>query len=168
MATFDARVFTIPQQMEAANYFVWRQMDAVRNAVSMAGSACFLHSERQGKSGAQLQEMLFQRRGINFDDYPPRFKRGGVVTCVSVEEDFTYIDKRTKEPHTVQGIPRRRWMTEEAPHFSVIPGGFLANQIPSYPPEQGLVATQTLVDQEEFYRALRGEIPLRTSDDEES
>src|SRR5262249_28462896 len=35
-ATFDARVFTIADPVEVANYFVWRQRDAVRNSIAMA------------------------------------------------------------------------------------------------------------------------------------
>lgn len=39
LATFDARVFTVPDAVEAANYLIWRQRDAERNSVSMAAQA---------------------------------------------------------------------------------------------------------------------------------
>src|ERR1700684_3342669 len=46
--TFDARVFTIPSSVEVANYFLWRQRDAVRNSISMAAQAHFPHKRLQG------------------------------------------------------------------------------------------------------------------------
>ena len=38
-ADFDCRVWNVPSPMEAANVFVWREMDATRNSVSMAAQA---------------------------------------------------------------------------------------------------------------------------------
>ena len=35
VACFDARVWTIPARIEVENYFLWRQQDATRNAISM-------------------------------------------------------------------------------------------------------------------------------------
>jgi tRNA(His) 5'-end guanylyltransferase len=73
---FDARVFQVPNKGEAANAVLWRELDATKNAVSMAARAFFGHSELQGKSGPQMQEMMFQKAGTNFADYPSFFKRG--------------------------------------------------------------------------------------------
>lgn len=39
LAHFDSRVFTIPDPVEAYNYFVWRQQDATRNSVTMTAQA---------------------------------------------------------------------------------------------------------------------------------
>ena len=41
---FDSRVFSIPQD-EVCNYFIWRQMDATRNAIQMAGREYFSHKK---------------------------------------------------------------------------------------------------------------------------
>lgn len=76
LPTFDARVFQLPTLDECANSFLWRELDATKNAISMAAQSVFSHKELQGVSGAQKQEMLFQRAGINFNDYPAFFKRG--------------------------------------------------------------------------------------------
>ena len=74
-AMFDARVFNIPKE-EATNLVYWRQIDAARNSVQMAARAQFSHAQCDNKSVAQLQEMLFQEKGINWNDYPTRWKRG--------------------------------------------------------------------------------------------
>lgn len=130
MATFDSRVFTIPQQIEVANYLVWRQQDAVRNAVSMAAQAHFDHRECMGKKGSELQEMLFQRKGINFNDYEVRFKRGGIVIQRAQNEEATFFHPVLQEEVTRE-FTRNRWTIEEAPHFAVAPGGFLASVLPA-------------------------------------
>lgn len=75
-AHFDARVFTIPDPTEVANYFIWRQQDAVRNSIQMVGRSYFSHKELEHKSCDEIQEMLWQEYKINWNDTPTRFKRG--------------------------------------------------------------------------------------------
>lgn len=79
LPVFDCRVFEVPSREEAVNALLWRELDAAKNAVSMAARAHFPHSRLQGKSSAEMQEMLFRERGVNFNDYPARFKRGVFV-----------------------------------------------------------------------------------------
>lgn len=75
---FDARVFSLPHD-EVANYFVWRQKDAVRNSILATGQAHFSPKELHGVSCDQLQEKLFAERGVNWNDTPTRHKRGFCV-----------------------------------------------------------------------------------------
>lgn len=75
MAVFDARAFCVPRE-EVLNAFEFRQQDATRNAVESAGQAYFSHNQLFGKSCNEIQEMLFQEKSINFNDYPTWFKRG--------------------------------------------------------------------------------------------
>lgn len=88
MPQFDARVFNLPTKTEAANAFLWREKDATKNAVSMAARAYFSHKQLQGKSSAEMQEMLFGS-GVNFNDYPAFFKRGTFVRRVVTERSLT-------------------------------------------------------------------------------
>lgn len=74
-AMFDARVFNIPKE-EVTNLLYWRQVDAARNSVQMAARAYFSHNECNNKNQSQLQEMLFQEQGINWNDYSTHLKRG--------------------------------------------------------------------------------------------
>ncbi len=82
-AVFDSRVFVIPDIREVSNYFIWRQQDCTRNSVSMAASANFSHKLLEGKSSSEKQEMLFQEKGINWNDYAPKYKRGTVIKKTS-------------------------------------------------------------------------------------
>lgn len=88
MPHFDCRVFQVPNLDELANCMLWRNLDATKNAISMAAHHYFSHAELQGKSGAQKQEMLFQEHNINFNDYPTQFKRGQFVRKETVTRSF--------------------------------------------------------------------------------
>lgn len=74
-AMFDARCFNIPKE-EVCNCIYWRQLDATRNSIQMVGQANFSHTELQGKSCNDIQDMLHEQRSINWNDFPTRWKRG--------------------------------------------------------------------------------------------
>lgn len=129
-ALFDARVFTLADPVEVANYFLWRQRDAVRNSISMAAQAHFSHRQLHGVSTGRMQDMLWSEHGINWNDYPDGFKRGRVTVRRVGERPVEYVDKRSGE--TVQTTAVRSWWeTSGAPHFTV--GGWLGNTIPALP-----------------------------------
>lgn len=77
-ATFDSRVFTIPDPIEVENYFIWRQQDATRNSLQMATRAVFSHKECEGRNQSQMHDML-HTKNINWNDYSGREKRGGFI-----------------------------------------------------------------------------------------
>lgn len=84
LAQFDARVFTIPNEEEVINYFIWRQQDATRNSIQAVAQSLYSHKELNGKTTDQLQELIFQR-GQNWNDYPVGQKRGRVVVRREVD-----------------------------------------------------------------------------------
>jgi hypothetical protein len=131
-ATFDARVFTIPDPVEVANYFLWRQRDAVRNSISMAAQAHFSHRQLHKVNTDRMQELLWSQAGINWNDYPAACKRGQVTVRKVGEREVTYTDRRTKE-QVVTTATRSWWETDGAPHFTAQPDGWLADVIPPLP-----------------------------------
>lgn len=100
-AMFDARCFNIPKE-EVTNLVYWRQVDAARNSIQMVGQANFSHNELQNKSCNMIQDMLHEQRGINWNDFPTRWKRGVAWTRekgidyempILKGEDREYVDK---------------------------------------------------------------------------
>jgi tRNA(His) guanylyltransferase len=77
-AVFDSRVFNIPIE-EVCNYFIWRQLDWVRNSVQMLSQANFSHKELHKKNQADMHEMLFSK-GINWADLEDRWKNGVFIS----------------------------------------------------------------------------------------
>lgn len=99
LPVFDCRVFEVPNREEAAWTVAWRETDAVKNAVSMACRAYYSPKEMLGKSSSEMQEMLFQK-GVNFNDYPARFRRGSYVQRRTVMKELA--------PEVLARIPEGR------------------------------------------------------------
>ena len=131
-ATFDARVFTISDPVEVANYFIWRQRDAVRNSIAMAAQAYFSHKRLHGVNTAQMQELLWSEKQINWNDYPAGAKRGRIVVKATGEREVTFTHKRTQEQETVLAL-RSWWEVRDAPHFTLNTGTWLPEAIPAMP-----------------------------------
>lgn len=77
-AIFDARFFNVPKE-DVANYFVWRQRDAVKNSINMHAQSMFVHDSLQYMNGNQLQELMWQTHKFNWNDAPTINKRGAAV-----------------------------------------------------------------------------------------
>lgn len=121
LAEFDARIFQIPSKVEIENYFIWRQQDATRNSISSVAQSLYSHKELNNVNSNQKQEMIFQK-GINWNDYPSRMKRGGFIDKLSVEKD---------EPNPIPNTPiifRTVWKDVECPIFTE-DRGFLTYRI---------------------------------------
>jgi tRNA(His) guanylyltransferase len=113
--TFDARAFTIPDPVEVANYFVWRQKDAERNSVQMLAQHHYTAKQLSGKNIAAQHEMI-HKAGDNWAKHPDGFKRGrvirrldaGVSTIVTVDKDAPTF---TKKPDYLDELIPRHWET---------------------------------------------------------
>lgn len=118
MAQFDARAFQIPFIDEVKNYFIWRQQDAVRNSISSVAQSLYSPKQLDGVKTDQMQEMIFQK-GINWNDYDFRLKRGAVIGKVEVTI--------TNDNGT---FTRNKWQVIDTPIFTQDPfflAGLLSN-----------------------------------------
>ena len=132
MAEFDARVFQIPFIEEVENYFIWRQQDATRNSISSVAQSLFSPRELNGKKTNEMQEMVFQK-GINWNDYNFREKRGAVIAKVEVPvivRTKEYVnDGKTYPIDPNQIVTRNRWKVIDTPIFSQ-DKGFIKSHLP--------------------------------------
>ena len=87
-AIFDCRVWQVPSKKVVYETFLWRELDATRNSVSMAAQSMFSHKELQGKSRREMMDMM-HLRGINWNDYPRAFKRGTYVRKRLIEKELS-------------------------------------------------------------------------------
>lgn len=76
---FDCRCWNVPNKTEACNVFIWREQDAVRNSISALAQYELGHSKCQNKSSIELQELVFQEKGINWNDLPQNQKNGTFI-----------------------------------------------------------------------------------------
>lgn len=129
-ALFDARAFTLSDAVEVANYFIWRQRDAVRNSITMAAQAKYSPKQLHGVKSGRMQEMLFVDHGINWNDYPGGCKRGRVAIKQEGDREVVY-EFGGRERRTV--ATRSWWEVDAAPTFTADTAGFLAAAIPPLP-----------------------------------
>lgn len=114
-AYFDARVFVVPEN-DVVNYFVWRQQDATRNAMSMWARSLFSAKEIHGKNWHQMREMC-ETHGVKWDALAPQFTRG---TCISRIDGHWTIDDETPLFTTNRDYIARHLELEEGLRGAVI------------------------------------------------
>lgn len=106
-ALFDSRIFNIPKE-EVNNCLLWRQQDATRNSIQSLAQANFPQKQLESKNCSELQEILWQEKGINWNDIPTHIKHG--FCCI----------KEQYELENEYGVAlRSRWVIDkEIPVFS--------------------------------------------------
>lgn len=120
LAAFDSRVALCvddERPQEVSNNFIWRQQDAMRNAISMLAQDEFSHKELHGVNTAGMKKMLKEVRGINLEDVDGGFMLG------------RFLEKEIweKEPN----VFRSRWIVETPPVFTD-DQNFLWKRIPGF------------------------------------
>lgn len=99
---FDCRAFNLPSREEVAEAFLWRFLDARRNAVSMAARDRFPQSRLQGVSSRAALGMLSED-GVDFASLPEAFRLGTFLTRTEVTraltaEDNLHLPERLRPP----------------------------------------------------------------------
>jgi len=77
IAVFDSRVFNVPKE-EVCNYFIWRQLDWIRNSLQMLAKFHYSHKELQKKNQSDMHEMLYAK-GVNWTDLDSQWKNGRFI-----------------------------------------------------------------------------------------
>ena len=111
VAFFDSRIFVIPDAIEVENYFIWRQKDTTSNSISMAAQSVYGHKELHGKSGSDMQEMLF-KKGINWNNYPTSFKRGRVCAYENQKWGFPEVPIFTQDKAFLKKLIPLHWAND--------------------------------------------------------
>jgi tRNA(His) 5'-end guanylyltransferase len=88
-AMFDSRCFNIPKE-EVTNLIYWRQLDATRNSIQSVGQHYFTQKELHCKSCAQIQDMLMEQKGINWNDLDTTKKRG--CCCIKYKKESNGVE----------------------------------------------------------------------------
>lgn len=87
-ALFDCRAWTVPSLDEAANAILWRELDAVKNSISMLAEHYFSTKQLHGLGQTDRLAML-RAKNVEWEDYPTLFKRGQYVRRVTKRTKFT-------------------------------------------------------------------------------
>jgi tRNA(His) 5'-end guanylyltransferase len=118
---FDARVFQLPSKDEAANVFLWRAMDARKNAISMVAQSKFSHKALHGQGQADMLAML-AAEGCEFEDFPAAFRLGSFVRCENIERELTPLELEKIPPkhRPIGPVTRSEMVVLEMPPFNKV------------------------------------------------
>lgn len=85
---FDCRVWQVPTLQDAFLVFKWRELDAIKNSISMAAQAYFSHNELH-KVGSEQKKTLLRMRDKPWEAEPEFFRKGTYVKRVNKEVELT-------------------------------------------------------------------------------
>lgn len=89
-------VYFLTETIESAKIkAVTGKIHGYRNSIQTVGQTLLGKSTVKFKSINEVQEMLFQQKGVNWNDYSSREKRGGL--CVKTESGWKMVEM----PHVV-------------------------------------------------------------------
>lgn len=129
VAFFDCRTWQVPNETEAANTILWREIDATKNSVSMACRSVCSHKEMEGKGRADQMDMLM-KHGINWNDYPPFFKRGQFIQRRTRTGRFTPEEIECLPPlHDARKDPEAEFKRSEFSGILMPPFGRVTNRV---------------------------------------
>lgn len=79
LPSFDARVCSLPNEIELMNMFLWRVQDARKNSISMAARQFFSHKQL---TGIKQREMLEKLKTLNepWEEMDEGFRYGRFIT----------------------------------------------------------------------------------------
>lgn len=115
-AEFDSRVFQIPSVHELVNCVLWRQQDASRNSISSVAQSLYSPKELHKVNTDGMQELIFQK-GINWNDYDPKLKRGRFIDKVTYVNGIN-VNYIPAQEIALDDIVRSKWESIECPIFS--------------------------------------------------
>lgn len=115
LAVFDSRVFSLPSTEQVLNYLRWRQADCTRNALFLAASEYYSHSDLHGK-GASKKISMLREAGSNWDLYPDSFKLGIQCKKVYSLETVEYARKDTGAIEQAEAL-RASWRLSPSPEY---------------------------------------------------
>ena len=114
LAFFDARAFSIADEVEVENYFLWRQKDWNRNSLQMLARAHYSQAKLHGKKAAEIHELLY-KVGVNWAELPIQLKNGLMVVKMPeggyvIKPAFTFSGDSRKE---LTALIPKRWAENE-------------------------------------------------------
>lgn len=89
---FDGRVFAVPER-DITNYFIWRQQDCRRNAISSAAQSVFSPKQLHGKNSDEMMAMLSEK-GKPIESFPEKLLRGTVAVRGAANTAHVFSESR--------------------------------------------------------------------------
>lgn len=93
LPVFDCRCFQVPSLYDAYLVLLWREQDAIKNAISMAASSLYPHKFLLNIN-SENKLKLIKERGIIWENFPDFFTKGTFVQKVKILKQLTEEEKK--------------------------------------------------------------------------
>lgn len=79
LAEFDCKVWTVPNENDVYAWFLYRQLDCIRNSKQQSAQAWLPHSRLSGLDTDKQIALLKEEKGIDWHDFGANVKFGRIV-----------------------------------------------------------------------------------------
>ena len=98
LAQFDCKCWTVPNQNDAYAWFLYRQLDCIKNSKQQTAQTYLPHKALLNKDADKQIEMVKAHNGIDWNAFNPMYKYGRFI--YKIESTGTATNKRTGEVTT--------------------------------------------------------------------
>lgn len=95
LAQFDCKVWNTDNFNDVFAYFLWRQIDCVRNSKQQAAQTYLSHKELVGKHTDEQVQILLEKKGIDWNEYSDGKKYGRFIYKEQVEKEIPNSNEET-------------------------------------------------------------------------
>ena len=115
MAQFDCKVWTVPNQNDAFAWFLYRQLDCVKNSKQQTAQTYLPHKQLVGRNTDEQIQMVAEKNGIDWYAFDNKYKYGRFVYKVEKQMTTTLPSGETIEYTRNKFTPVSAWdlTTEE-------------------------------------------------------
>lgn len=112
LALFDARVFRLDSEAEVNDYLLWRQVDAIKNAVTLISLKHFSHKQIMGVNTSDKIAMI-KSKGDDVNNY-----HQGLVQGFVIEKETRKVPIVHPKAKTSGFVDRNFWVEKTSPKYT--------------------------------------------------
>lgn len=92
---FDCKVWNVPNENDVYGWFLYRQLDCIRNSKQQTAQTWLSHNKLSGLDSDKQVELLKQEKGIDWETFEPEVKYGRIVS--KIEREIPIPEQFVKE-----------------------------------------------------------------------
>jgi len=116
LAQFDCKVWTVPTQNDVFAWFLYRQLDCIKNSKQQTAQTYISHKRLLGRSADEQIQLALEEKGIDWNAFGNQYKYGRFIKKVAVS-----CNKQLPSGEEVNFV-RNKFIAEPAIDLSESPG----------------------------------------------
>ena len=111
LAYFDARVFRLENEEEVQKYLMWRQIDSIKNAITLVSLKHYSHEEIHGKRSEEKKDMINNKKD-SLSNY-----HEGLINGFVIRKSLHRVPFTNPKNKTTGMVERSFWVDEPSIMF---------------------------------------------------